>query len=118
LWVSDEPFGWAAYHYGRWGYAEDIGWYWVPGKRWAPAWVSWRRSANHFVWAPLPPGRGGDVEVEINAADIPDDYWVAVPSRDFLDADLSVVIISDNSERIRVVDQAEPVGNVTIENNV
>jgi hypothetical protein len=118
LWVSDEPFGWATYHYGRWGYAEDIGWYWVPGKRWAPAWVSWRRSADHFVWASLPPGRGGDVEIEINAADIPDDYWVAVPSRDFLDADLSVVIINDNSERIRVVDQAEPVGNVTIENNV
>ncbi len=65
LWVSDEPFGWATYHYGRWGYAEDIGWYWVPGTRWAPAWVSWRRSHDHVVWAPLPPGRGDDVSVEI-----------------------------------------------------
>jgi len=81
LWVSDEPFGWATYHYGRWGYAEDMGWYWVPGRRWAPAWVSWRRSTDHMVWAPLPPGRGDDVSVEINARDIPDNYWVAVPSR-------------------------------------
>jgi hypothetical protein len=118
LWVSDEPFGWATYHYGRWGYAEDIGWYWVPGKRWAPAWVSWRRSGDYLVWAPLPPGRGGDVTVEINIGDIPDDYWIAVPSRNFLDPDLSVVVINDDSERVRVVQQAQPVGNVTIENNV
>ena len=118
LWVSDEPFGWATYHYGRWGYAEDIGWYWVPGRRWAPAWVSWRRSGDYVVWAPLPPGRGGDVTVDVNIGDIPDDYWIAVPSRNFLDADLSVVVINDDSERVRVVQQAEPIGNVTIENNV
>ncbi|TMJ38298.1 MAG: hypothetical protein E6G89_12585 [Alphaproteobacteria bacterium] len=118
LWVSDEPFGWATYHYGRWGYAEDIGWYWVPGRRWAPAWVSWRRSGDYVVWAPLPPSRGGDVTVEVNIGDIPDDYWIAVPSRNFLDADLSVVVIHDDSERVRVVQQAEPVGNVTIENNI
>ena len=49
-WVSEEPFGRATYHYGRWGYAEDIGWYWVPGTRWAPAWVSWRRSNDYIVW--------------------------------------------------------------------
>ena len=54
-WVSDEPFGWATYHYGRWGFDEEIGWYWIPGTRWAPAWVSWRRSGDHVAWAPLPP---------------------------------------------------------------
>jgi hypothetical protein len=118
LWVSDEPFGWATYHYGRWGYAEDIGWYWVPGRRWAPAWVSWRRSADHVVWAPLPPGRGNDVTVEIAVEDIPDEYWVAVPSRHFLDADVSVVVVNDDHERVRLVEAAEPAGNVTIENNI
>src|SRR5687768_696601 len=60
MWVSDEPFGWATYHYGRWGFGEDIGWYWVPGTRWAPAWVDWRRSEDHVVWAPLPPNRDDD----------------------------------------------------------
>jgi len=117
LWVSNEPFGWATYHYGRWGYAEDIGWYWVPGTRWAPAWVSWRRSSDHVVWAPLPPG-GDDVSIEVKIEDIPDDYWVAVPSRDFLDDDLSVVVVSDDTERVRFVEAAEPLGNVTIVNNV
>jgi hypothetical protein len=117
LWVSDEPFGWATYHYGRWGHAEDIGWYWVPGKRWAPAWVAWRRSGDHVVWAPLPPD-GDDVTIEVRIEEIPDIYWVAVPSRSFLDVDLSVVIIDDDSERLRIVEAAEPVGSVTIENNI
>jgi hypothetical protein len=117
LWVSDEPFGWATYHYGRWGYAEDIGWYWVPGRRWAPAWVSWRRSNDYLVWAPLPP-RGVDISIEIRVGDIPDYYWVAVPSRDFLDADLTAVIVRDTTERVRVIQAAEPVGSVTIRNNI
>ncbi|MFZ5672616.1 MAG: DUF6600 domain-containing protein, partial [Pseudomonadota bacterium] len=118
FWVSNEPFGWATYHYGRWGYADDIGWYWVPGRRWAPAWVSWRRSKGYVVWAPLPPRVDDDVSVEISVSDIPEDYWIAVPSRSFLEVDLSAVVIDDDRERIRVVEEAEPIGNVTIENNV
>src|SRR5256714_1914101 len=54
-WVSDEPFGWAAYHYGRWVKLRRVGWVWVPGEEWAPAWVSWRSSKDYVGWAPLPP---------------------------------------------------------------
>lgn len=54
-WVSNEPFGWACYHYGRWALVRDIGWVWVPGDQWAPAWVTWRESPGHIGWAPLPP---------------------------------------------------------------
>ena len=54
-WVSEEPFGWATYHYGRWALVSDIGWVWVPGSEWAPSWVSWRTSGSHIGWAPLPP---------------------------------------------------------------
>ena len=54
-WVSDEPFGWATYHYGRWALVSGIGWVWVPGSEWAPSWVSWRTSGSHIGWAPLPP---------------------------------------------------------------
>jgi type II secretory pathway pseudopilin PulG len=42
-WISEEPFGWATYHYGRWTRLRNIGWVWVPGDEWAPAWVSWRK---------------------------------------------------------------------------
>src|SRR5436309_1057171 len=29
-WVSDYPWGWAAFHYGRWFYDNSFGWAWVP----------------------------------------------------------------------------------------
>jgi hypothetical protein len=32
-WVSDEPYGWAVYHYGRWARVQPVGWVWVPEKR-------------------------------------------------------------------------------------
>lgn len=54
-WRSNEPFGWAVYHYGRWTRAPRLGWIWVPGTEWGPAWVSWRRSDEYVGWAPLPP---------------------------------------------------------------
>jgi len=54
-WASDEPWGWACYHYGSWVYESDYGWVWVPGIEWAPAWVSWRFGGGYCGWAPLPP---------------------------------------------------------------
>jgi hypothetical protein len=82
-WVSDEPWGWATYHYGRWINIDGTGWVWVPGYRWAPAWVSWRYGGGYCGWAPLPPETfigaeyggaggwasfhfGGDVDVNFN----------------------------------------------------
>jgi hypothetical protein len=84
-WVSDEPWGWATYHYGRWANIDGTGWVWVPGYRWAPAWVSWRYGGGYCGWAPLPPETlygaeydepgvqigfgfhfGGDVDVNFN----------------------------------------------------
>jgi hypothetical protein len=55
-WLSDEPYGWATYHYGRWYQDPEIGWAWVPGNDWAPAWVSWQEGNDYVGWAPLPPG--------------------------------------------------------------
>ena len=57
-WDSNEPFGWACYHYGRWVQVSRHGWLWVPGREWAPAWVSWRYGDDCVGWAPLPPGAG------------------------------------------------------------
>ena len=54
-WASDESFGWAVYHYGRWGWSPAVGWMWVPGSIWAPAWVSWRYGGGYIGWAPLGP---------------------------------------------------------------
>ncbi|MEE9218224.1 MAG: DUF6600 domain-containing protein [Acidobacteriota bacterium] len=53
-WVSEEDWGWAVYHYGRWLYDPSYGWVWVPGSVWGPAWVVWHRGGGWVGWAPLP----------------------------------------------------------------
>ncbi|MBK1825814.1 DUF6600 domain-containing protein [Haloferula rosea] len=90
-WVSDEPFGWACYHYGRWCEIPRRGWCWVPGKKWAPSWCAWREGNGHVGWAPLPPesmagrgrawGRGADRELCI-----PDEAFCFVESRHMADS--------------------------------
>ncbi len=54
-WISEEPWGWATYHYGRWYYDDFYGWLWTPGYDWAPAWVEWRYGGDYVGWAPLGP---------------------------------------------------------------
>src|SRR4030043_55588 len=67
VWVGYEPWGWAPYHYGRWAFAVNIGWLWVPPARgdvfWAPGYVGWVRTGDHVAWVPPAPrevyyGRG------------------------------------------------------------
>lgn len=52
-WISDEPWGYVTYHHGRWGWSTSIGWYWIPGVYYAPAWVAWQTSGTYFGWAPI-----------------------------------------------------------------
>jgi hypothetical protein len=68
-WASDEPWGWATYHYGRWVNLDGVGWCWVPGYTWGPAWVSWRYGDGYCGWAPLPPDSlvGVDYDAEDEA---------------------------------------------------
>ena len=55
-WQSDEPWAWACYHYGSWYQDPSVGWVWIPGTEWAPAWVTWRDSDDYVGWAPCGPG--------------------------------------------------------------
>jgi hypothetical protein len=87
-WVSDEPFGWATYHYGRWVRLRRVGWVWVPGQEWAPAWVSWRTSKDYVGWAPLPPEarfdrRSGIHNWADSYYDIGPDQYAFVPGNEF-----------------------------------
>ena len=52
---TDEPWGWATYHYGNWLTTNDHGWVWVPGRTWYPHTVNWRTSDENVGWAPVPP---------------------------------------------------------------
>src|SRR5260221_2946252 len=40
-WVSFDPWGPDPYHYGTWTRVAGIGWVWIPGTIWAPAWGTW-----------------------------------------------------------------------------
>ena len=77
-WVSDYPWGWATFHYGRWVFDDYYGWAWVPGYEWAPAWVSWRQTAGYYGWAPLTPNISIDISFG-GGYTIPDNYWVFAP---------------------------------------
>lgn len=70
-WQSNEPFGWIVYHYGRWVIDDVLGWVWISGDEWAPAWVVWRQGDQDVGWAPAPPP-GREVVVT-------DPWWSFVP---------------------------------------
>jgi hypothetical protein len=65
VWLSDLPWGWVTFHYGRWAYTGDRGWAWIAGRRYAGAWVDWRipptagkpANAHESIigWGPTPP---------------------------------------------------------------
>ena len=50
-WVGADPWGWPTHHYGRWGFSGS--WFWIPGRRWGAAWVSWAYAPNYVSWCPL-----------------------------------------------------------------
>jgi len=51
-WVPDEPWGWVPYHLGIWQWDKKLGWVWLPGSFFAPAWVDWAFYFGHYGWRP------------------------------------------------------------------
>jgi hypothetical protein len=101
-WVSNEPFGWATFHYGRWTYDDYYGWIWIPDRIWGPAWVEWRYDDDYIGWAPLTPYARFAVNVGIvwsNHWVSPVHYWNFLPSRRFTTARVSDYI--EPAERTR-----------------
>jgi len=119
-WVSEESFGWATYHYGRWTRLRNIGWVWVPGDEWAPAWVSWRKSDDYIGWAPLPPEARFDRARGIhNWADSyydigPDQYCFVSTSE--LGAPRVERVIVPPERNVTIVNQTTNVTNITYNN--
>ena len=89
-WVSDEPWGWATYHYGRWDMDAQFGWFWVPQTVWAPAWVSWHEGGGYIGWAPLSPS--GRVDVTVISPRI-----VFVEQRHFLEPVRRTTVVVNNT---------------------
>lgn len=121
-WDSEEPYSWAVYHYGRWARVDRVGWVWVPGTEWGPAWVSWRRSARYVGWAPLPPdaafhrsvGFGARVDADY---DIGPTYYSFVAVRNFGAPRLRKVIV-EPEQNITIIHQTTNITRITYVNNV
>ena len=119
-WVSSEPFGWATYHYGRWTRLRGVGWVWVPGEEWAPAWVSWRTSNQHVGWAPLPPEarfehRTGIKKWADSYYDIGADEYVFIPNEDIGAENIERSVISVE-QNVTIVNETVNVTNITYNN--
>ena len=131
-WESDSPYGWATFHYGRWGYNSRHRWSWVPDNVWGPAWVDWRQSEDHFGWAPLPFGsrfeagvgvsfHGKEMGFDFHAGLDEGDYSF-VPCGNFLDLNLGLVLEPEGRShdfytRTRVVNNTYVYNNNRIINN-
>jgi hypothetical protein len=82
-WVGYDRWSWPTHHYGRWGYRNR--WYWIPDRRWSPAWVWWAHTPSYVSWCPL----GFDNRPVISITNIhvtnvePWRAWTVVPTRSF-----------------------------------
>src|SRR5258706_3489242 len=98
-WLSDEPWGWATYHYGRWLFDPQYRWPSRPGTERGPAWVSFQEGNGYVGWAPLPPSVGFSASIgfQIGALSLSvgiDPYaYSFVPERSFFEARLDSVIL-------------------------
>jgi hypothetical protein len=123
-WVSNEPYGWATYHYGRWDRDPRFGWIWIPGTIWGPAWVSWQSGGGYIGWAPLPPAIGFEVGVGIRLGGFnlsigirPENYSF-VPERSFLEPRLSGYYLPP-ARNITIINNTTNITNYTyIDNRV
>ena len=121
-WISDEKFGWATYHYGRWIRLRSVGWVWVPGEQWAPAWVSWRKGGDYVGWAPLPPEAQFDRQTGIrnwadNYYDIGPDQYAFVPANEF-GRKLTTREILPTARNVTIINQTINVTNIVYNNSV
>ncbi len=118
-WVSDDveaAWGPVVYHYGAWYYASGIGWAWVPGTTWAPAWVAWREGGGYMCWAPLPPEvvfYGGPVDVVYVDRYVPAERYVVVDERYADQPGIRDHIVRNN---VTIVNRTTNITNITIVN--
>jgi hypothetical protein len=122
-WVSNEDFGWATYHYGRWIRVSGVGWVWVPGEEWAPAWVSWRHTDDddYVGWAPLPPESSVNVSVGIHSwcdsyYDIGPAAFAFIRIGDFCRPSYGEFIVPAQ-QNFTIINRTRNITNITYNNN-
>jgi hypothetical protein len=92
-WIAADPWGWPTHHYGRWGMS-TAGWFWIPGRSWAPAWVSWAYAPGYVSWCPLGWNDRAVFQLNVNVYGgrryDPWDAWSVLPRQHFSAAYVNV----------------------------
>jgi len=122
-WMSNEPFGWAVYHYGRWHFSPWHGWVWVPGTQWGPGWVAWRRGNGFVGWAPLPAGTSqasinvqfGNFSLEVNQ--IKNHAWSFMEER-WMDQQNISPYLARPARNVSIIQNTSNVTNYNVVNNM
>lgn len=118
-WVADESWGWAPFHYGRWYYDQELGWSWLPGSTWAPAWVAWQSGGGYLGWAPLPPAVAFGAAVGLMAEatlGITPGFYTFVREGDFLAPRVATVIVP-SARNATIVKTTKNITRYTVVNN-
>ena len=84
-WIGSDAWAWPTHHYGRWGFSSGL-WFWIPGRSWSPAWVSWAYAPGYVSWCPL--GFNNRpvlqfVNVNVGRGYDPWRAWTVIPQREF-----------------------------------
>ena len=117
-WIADQEWGDIPFHYGRWGWDDEIGWFWVPGTVWGPAWVTWRSNDQYMGWAPFPPGVEFRAGMNFNSLsiDIPLNFWVFIQGPHFQDRDLNPYVLPFERNRT-IVNYTSMHNNIYVRND-
>jgi hypothetical protein len=107
-WIGSDPWAYATHHYGRWGFSAR-GWFWIPGRSWGPAWVSWAYAPGYVSWCPLgyynKPVFSFGVNVFYGKRYDPWHAWTVVPHRSFgrghVNVGLNVINVNRIDTRVR-----------------
>jgi hypothetical protein len=78
-----------------------MGWVWVPGRVWAPAWVDWRENDEYIAWTPIPPS----VYFVNNVVVVPpivEERYVVVEQRYFYEPSVYKYMYKENKNKIMI----------------
>lgn len=120
LWVSSDKWGNSTYNYGRWWNSPKYGWVWLPGYTWAPAWVRWKVTGNHFGWTALTPKAKWNSDKGITNNNYKynnnDNDWVFVSDANFGE-EINKTNITPSSENGALVKSGNDIVNITSDND-
>lgn len=105
------------HHYGRWVYTPSMGWLWVPGRVWAPAWVDWREQDDYVAWTPIPPSVY-IVNNVIVAPPVYEERFIIVERRYFIEPDIYRYTYTENKHKIRITEWRRTEGIMVVNNTV